>query len=416
MGFWRCWAMSVGIMIGSGIFLLPAVLAPYGAISLLGWLVTSVAVICLALVLGRLANRTTGSGGPYAFCRTAFGDLTGFLIAWAYWLSVVLAIAAVAIAFAGYLGALLPALRNPAAQAAVALCAIWSLTALNVHGISAAASVQLALTLLKIVPLLIIIALGAIAGSVATLPPFNPTDASITGAISATALLTMWAFTGIEGAVIPAADVRDPQHTIPRAVFWAAVSVAALYILATVAVMMLVPAATLSISQAPFVDAAHLLGPWGTTLIGIGALLATLGSLNGDIFVGGQMPMAVAQDNLAPKVLAHRNSGNAPALPLIASSAAASVILALNYADELIGVFTLLITMSTLCTLAPYAISALAELKHSWRSARGWALLPAVTTAFIVLAASGSGLTVILLGVLLGAAGIPLFYVFKRAK
>jgi APA family basic amino acid/polyamine antiporter len=417
MGFWRCWAMAVGVMIGSGIFLLPTVLAPFGSISLVGWLVTSLGAIGIALVLGRLANRTDNSvGGPYAYTRDAFGDLTGFLIAWGYWVSVTLAITAVAIALAGYVGALIPSLSSKLAQNFVALSCIWLLTAINIKGVSEAASVQLVLTLLKIIPLVVIIALGFYAGSLDTLPEFNPSGQSMTSAVTATALLTMWAFIGVEAAVIPAGDVVDPKRTIPRAVTWAAITVAGLYILVTMAVMMLVPAGVLATSEAPFVDAAKLLGPWGALFIGVGAIVATAGSLNGDILVAGQMPMAAALDGLAPKRFAKTNKGHAPQFSLVISSLIGSLLLVLNVSDDLVSVFTFLISISTLCVLAPYGVSALAELKHSWKSARGWALSACLSAIYTIIAASGSGLVVLLWGAALMIAGLPLYMIFKRNK
>jgi len=104
-------------------------------------------------------------GGPYAYAQQAFGDLPGFLIAWGYWLSVTMAITAVAIAFAGYLGAFIPALGSGRfAQGGVALVIIWTLTGINIRGVSEAAGLQLALTLLKLVPLFVIIGLGLAAG------------------------------------------------------------------------------------------------------------------------------------------------------------------------------------------------------------------------------------------------------------
>ena len=78
LGFWSCWSLTVGCMIGSGVFLLPSVLAPYGLLSFGGWIVTCAGSILVALTLARLAARTTRTGGPYAFVHDAFGDLLGF--------------------------------------------------------------------------------------------------------------------------------------------------------------------------------------------------------------------------------------------------------------------------------------------------------------------------------------------------
>ncbi|MEM7664006.1 MAG: amino acid permease [Pseudomonadota bacterium] len=417
IGFWRCWAISVGVMIGSGIFVLPAVLAPYGFISMLGWLMTSIGVIGLAFVLGRLARRTdNGVGGPYAYSRDAFGNLTGFLIGWGYWLSVTIAVTAIALAFAGYLSAILPALDDSnTVKNIIALVAIWTLTAVNIRGVSEAAWVQLILTILKLVPLFVIILLGSSAGSVDTLPAFNPQDRPLHSAVAATALLTMWSFIGVEAAVIPAGNVRDAERTIPRAVVGAAVSVVAVYILVTLAVMMLVPAGTLANSEAPFIDAAKAMGPIGTGIIAFGALVATAGSLNGSILVMGQMPMAMALDGLLPQRFARTNEGHAPVFSLILSSIIASVLIGLNSTGSLIDAFTFLISISTLCVLAPYGVSALAELKHSLSNSRGWALIALLTIAYVVLAASGSGFRILAYGGVLMAVGLPLYFLFKRS-
>ena len=122
LGFWSCWSLTVGCMIGSGVFLLPTLLAPYGLLSFGGWIIAGGGSIALALIFGRLAARTLSNGGPYAYARHAFGDLTGFLMGWAYWLSFLMGVPVVAIAFVGYLGVFIPALNdNAPAQALSAL-------------------------------------------------------------------------------------------------------------------------------------------------------------------------------------------------------------------------------------------------------------------------------------------------------
>lgn len=88
LGFWAVWSLTVGVMIGSGVFLLPTVLAPYGLLSFGGWLITGAGSIAIALILGRLASRTKRTGGPYAYAHDAFGELPGFLVGWGYWASV----------------------------------------------------------------------------------------------------------------------------------------------------------------------------------------------------------------------------------------------------------------------------------------------------------------------------------------
>ena len=128
----------------------------------------------------------------------------------------------------------------------------------------------------------------------------------------------------------------------------------------------------------------------------------------------GQMAMAVAADGLAPAVIAKKNRGGAPAGVLIVSSVFSTALLALNFTDGLIGAFSFLISMSTLSILAPYGLSAVAEFKRSWRSAKGWAGVALLAVIYTLIAIAGSGLYILLLGVGLFLLGIPLFMVFQR--
>ena len=417
MGFWQCWGMSVGVMIGSGIFLLPTVLAPYGWISLLGWLLTCSGTIVLALVLARLAGTTDHAGGPYAYVRESFGDLAGFLIGWGYWVGVVFGVTAIAVGFAGYMGSIFPIFAaNSLTQALVAAMGIGVLTWVNIKGISEAATVQLVLTILKIVPLIVIIGLGIAYGDIDNFPSFNPQQLSMTEALASTALLTMWAFIGIEAAAIPTGDVENPKKTVPIAVVSAALSVSFLYVGASIAIMFLLPSEVLAASESPFVDAASHMGPGGALLMGVGALISTAGALNGNIFVMGQMPMLVAADGLAPSVIAKKNKGGAPMVALMVSSVFSAALLVLNFTDGLVGAFSFLISMSTLSILAPYGLSAMAEFKRSWHSAKGWAGVALLSVIYTLIAAAGSGWYVFFLGVGLFLLGILLFKFFHLTR
>ncbi|MGD9979369.1 MAG: APC family permease [Hyphomonadaceae bacterium] len=414
LGFWSCWSLTVGCMIGSGIFLLPTVLAPYGMISFGGWMLSGAGSILIALTLGRLASRTTRTGGPYAYVHDAFGDIFGFANAWGYWASYWTGIPAIAIGFAGYLTVFVPALaNNPTGQALSALGLIWALTLINIRGLRDGSLVQMVMTVLKIIPLLAIIALGLFAGQPANLPAFNPQQAPIVPTIAATALLTMWAFVGLENGCTPAGACRDATRTIPRAVVIGTITVTLIYLSATAAVMMLVPAEALSNSTSPFADAARGLGAWGPALIAAGALVSTAGSANGNIFIAGQLPMAVALDRLLPPIFGRTNRGGSPYVSLLAASTLASVLLVMNYSRGLVGAFTFLIMLSTVASLLPYLFSALAELRHSWRSARGWTGIALLAALYSVFALIGSGLEALAWGMALFASGVPLYFVLR---
>lgn len=415
LGFWSCWSLTVGCMIGSGVFMLPTLLAPYGLLSFGGWIIAGGGSIALALIFGRLAARTKCNGGPYAYSRQAFGDLTGFLMGWAYWLSFLMGIPVVAIAFVGYLGVFVPALNdNPVAQALSALALIGVFTAINIRGLKEMSAAQILLTVLKIIPLLAIIGLGFTLGSPANLPEFNPSGQPVVAALAAVALIALWPFTGFEVVTLPVANVKDSARTIPRALVTGMITVVVIYLSATAAVMLLVPSAQLAQSTAPFADAARAFGAWGPNFIAAGALIATAGTLNGLIFTCGQMPMAVALDNLAPRWLAATTKGGTPHLSLLLSSTLAALLLLANYARGFIGAFTFLLMMATALGLIYYVVVSLAELRHSARSAPAWAAIAIIGLIYSLFAAFGSGLEVLFWGVVLMALGVPLFFAFRK--
>jgi APA family basic amino acid/polyamine antiporter len=150
VGIWIATALVVGNMVGSGVFLLPASLAPFGGISILGWLFTSAGALTVALLMSRLARLMPKVGGPYAYTRGGLGDLPGFLVAWGYWISIWSGNAAISVAFVGYLAVFFPTLAEvPAMGAGAALTAIWLLTGLNVWGVREAGIVQFWTTVLK---------------------------------------------------------------------------------------------------------------------------------------------------------------------------------------------------------------------------------------------------------------------------
>ena len=163
LGLWSATALVVGSMIGSGVFLLPASLAPFGAASLLGWAITLCGAMLLALTFSRLARRWPQTGGPYVFAREGFGDLSGFVVAWSYWTSTCCGNAAIAVAFAGYLGVFWGDVNTSNWLAAlVAIGAVWLFTLVNILGTRQTGIAQVLMTVLKFVPLAVIGIIGRV--------------------------------------------------------------------------------------------------------------------------------------------------------------------------------------------------------------------------------------------------------------
>lgn len=423
LGAWLATALVVGNMIGSGVFLLPAALADYGGISLIGWVFTGAGAVLLALVFARLGRTYPKTGGPYEYSRRAFGDFIGFQTAWGYWIAIWAGNAAIAVAFAGYLAVFWDGLADNALLAAlVAMGAIWLLTWVNTLGIRQGGWVQGVTTALKIVPLLAMATIGLFFINGDHFTPFNTSGGSAFAAVTAVAALTLWAFIGLESATVPAEDVIDPERTIPRATIWGTIGTTLVYILSTVAVLGIVPAATLAASTAPFADAAELaFGGWAGTLVAIGAIVSTFGALNGWILLQGQIPMAAARDRLFPEQFGRTNRAGVPVFGLVVSSVLVTALMFANYTRGLVELFTYTLLLATLTTLIPYAYSAAAQMMLLVKDRErfsGGRLVKDVTIAGLAFAYSvwaiyGAGQEVVFYGLLLLLAGIPVYVWMK---
>jgi APA family basic amino acid/polyamine antiporter len=414
VGFWTAVTLVMGNMIGSGIFLLPASLAPYGAVSLAGWILTATGSILLAVVFAGLARVHPAQGGPYAYTRIAFGDLAGFLVAWGYWISVWCTLAALAVAFVGYLDPFLPTIvRSPARAALLAIGAVWALTAVNARGVRAAGRVQVLTTMLKVVPLGIVGIGGLFFLDPSHFAIAHASARSVAQGTTATATLTLWAFLGLECATIPAAAIANPEVTIPRATIIGTSVTALLYIASTVGVMGLIAPDTLGRTTAPYAEAARALAGDGIArLVAAGAAISCFGALNGWILVAGQLPAAVAHDGLFPRAFERTSTRGVPVAALLVGSGLATLLIAMNYTRSLVDLFTFIILLATLSTLVPYAFCSLAALLE--RDARQPPVVVHLFAfAYSMWAIGGAGPEVVYWGFLLLLAGLPLYVVVK---
>lgn len=424
IGFWLSTSLVVGNMTGSGIFLLPAALAVYGGISIFGWIFTIIGTIFLALVFSRLSRMITKAGGPYAYSREGFGDLAGFLVAWGYWVSIWCGNAAIAVAGVSYLSVFIPALKeNYLLSAGMAIAAIWLFTYVNTKSIRSVGIVQLITTIVKILPLIVLGTFGFLYFKVTHFSPLNLSAESNFDAITATAALTLWAFLGLESATIPSDKVKNSRRTIPRATIAGIIIAALLYISSTVAIMGIIPASELQNSAAPFADAAGIIwGNWASKLFAIGASIACFGALNGWILIQGQIPMAAAKDRLFPPGFKKVSKRGIPVIGIIIASILASILVAMNYSKGLVKMFTFIIMLSTLTCLLPYLLSSLSEIMMLLRGKKHYRKKNLIVATLISIPAFlyslwaiiGLKYEVLVWGVILLSAGIPIYIYLKR--
>lgn len=419
--FWPTTALVVGNMIGSGIFLLPASLAAYGGISLIGWLVASIGAILLAIVFGNLSQWLPhANGGPYAYTKTTLGEFPAYLVAWGYWVSIWSTNAAIAVALVGYLGVFFPSLTtNAVASILTGLSFIWFFSWLNSRQIKTIGLVQLVTTILKIVPILFIAIIGIFYIKIEYFFPLNLSTESNFSAIITTTTLTFFAFLGMESATIPSKSVKDSASTIRRATILGTLLTIFVYVLSSAAIMGIIPAATLAESTAPFADAAAIFaGESAKYWVAGGAVISTLGALNGWILIQGQIPMAAAQDQLFPKIFGKTNQHGSPAIGIFLSSILVSILMMLNYAESLVQAFTFMMTLSTLSVITPYIFStaSLGILLFS-KKEKGTTkklILAFLAFCFSILIIVGSGQEVVFWGFLLLMMGIPFYVLLKR--
>jgi APA family basic amino acid/polyamine antiporter len=428
LGLWSSTSLVVGNMIGAGVFLMPAALASFGSVSLLGWVFSAIGSFFLARVFGNLSALIPQStGGPYAYTRHGLGDFAGFLVAWGYWIAVACANAAIAISFVSALSTFFPLLASSALAAVVTgLCSIWLLTYINTRGITASGKVQLFTTILKLLPLFIIAIGGLFFIRIANFEPFNSSGTTVFGAITATATMTMFSFVGIESATVPAGSVKDPGKTISRATMLGLLIATLVYVLGSISIMGIIPARVLQHSVTPYADAAVIMfGSSARYWTSAGVAIAAFGALNGWTLIQGQVPFAIAKDKLFPAVFGKLNKKGVPYAGMLISSTMVSVFMTMNYTKGLVEQFRFLLLLSTLSVLVPYLFSAASymvirfEKKQLNKGNWAWAIiLGAMAFAYSLWAIAGAGQSAVYWGFILLMAGVPFYVwiVYQRSK
>lgn len=402
-------ALVMGNMIGSGVFLLPASLAPYGWASVVGWIITIAGSLVLAALLCRLTLALPERQGVVALVEAALGDRAGFFVGWSYWVSIWTATATIAIAAVSYLSLFFPSLATqPALGVGAAVALLWLMTALNLVGAQQAGRFQVLTLALKIVPLIAVIALAGwvlLQGTVAIVP-LSVGGALSGSAVNAAGVLTLWAMLGFESASVAADKVAAPAYTIPRATLWGTALAGLLYLLSCSAIVLMVPQARLAASNAPFADFVSLYWGDGTARwVAVFAAISAIGALNGWVLLQGELPFSMARAGRLPAWLARARSDGTPTAALVGSSIVASLLLAASASHTLGDVFTATALLSTSASLWLYLAIALAALRTG--VARGLALAGG---GYALWALWGAGWQTSGLSLLLMATGVPLLW------
>jgi APA family basic amino acid/polyamine antiporter len=348
---WDLSAVVINSIIGAGIFGLPATaFALVGVYSLVAFLLCGLLVTLIIVCFAEVSSRYTDTGGPYLYAREAFGPVVGFEVGWLIWVSRVTAFAANCNLLIEYLGFFVPSVAVGGLRAVVIAAIVAGLTAVNVIGVRDATRVTNVLTIAKLLPLLLFVAVGVFfidAGS------YTPTAAPTLGNLSVSVLLLVYAFTGFEMAAIPSGEACDPRRDLPWALLTSIAAVTVFYLLIQLVSVGTLP--TLAESTRPLADAgARFLGPMGAALISAGAVVSILGNLNVTLMVTPRLPFAMAERNELPKLLAHVHARFRTPDVAIYASAVITLVLTLT------GTFIYAATISVIARLLAYAATCAA--------------------------------------------------------
>jgi len=309
-------ASIVNITVGGGIFRLPAdMAASLGVTAPLAYLLCAVAMGLIVMCIAEAGSRVALTGGPYAYIEVAFGPLVGFLSGFLLWMLLTFAMGAVATVLVASLGALVPALSSRVAGAAVLTAIYVAFAAINIRAVSAGARLNTLITVAKLFPLLLLVVGGVFMVNRDNLVATSAPDMNT---LARSSLLLVFAFAGIEAALVPGGEVRNPARTVPRALFSAMLAITLLYAgLQFVSQGVLGPA--LIGSPAPLADAAGVaFGGWGRTLLLVGAVISMTGYAGAMILATPRTLYAFARDGFLPRVFMRtHNEYHTPAVAIV---------------------------------------------------------------------------------------------------
>lgn len=421
MGFWSVFGIVVGSQIGSGIFMLPSSLAPYGFLSLFSWLISGTGAICLALVFAGLCNRFPQTGGPHVYVQAVFGNTMAFFSGWTYWVISWVSSTAVVITSIGYLSPFIS--HSPTLNAMLEIALLGALTILNLRGIATAGTIEFILTLLKIIPLIVfpLCALTHFQAAHFIVDPLIQQLPLSTQLAQAT-LLTLWCFIGLESATTPAGAVKNPSKTIPKAIVIGTVSTIVIYLSNSIGLLGTLPSPVLSASKAPYVDVIqHLFGGDWHILVCVIAFIVCVGTLNAWMLTSGQIALGLAEQGLLPSVFGIKNKNQAPYFSLIISGVGILPFLVCNLNKTMSEQINQIINFSVSTFLFIYLICILAYLKILKKEKRGLAGIwhwsySLFALFFCCWTISETPLSNLLISAFFVLTGLPMYYYWRKTK
>ncbi len=394
VGFRGLTAGMINYMIGAGIFVLPAIVAArVGGAAPMVYVICAVAMAMIVLCFASAGSRVSLSGGTYAYAEVAFGPFVGFIVAMSLWFgSAVLSSAAVANVFLDTLSEFSPRFGEPVVRNGLLILIYSVLAAVNIRGVKIGSKVVQTVTVAKLTPLLILIGVGLFAINIKNLAwPGMPSS----GEIARTSVILIFAFLGIESALTPSGEVRDPARTVPKALFAALVLVTIIYMGIQMVAQGVLGPELATTTKAPLAEtASRILGSGGRMLVLLGAAISTFGYVAGDMLAAPRGIYALGRDRLLPKSVGSVHPKHqTPHVAILIHAA-----LCLGFA--MTGSFEKLAVLAVIATLIVYLICCLAAIQLQRRDIRadgaipfrvpGGPVIPIIASAIVIWLMSAS--------------------------
>ncbi|WP_214829209.1 basic amino acid/polyamine antiporter [Exiguobacterium algae] len=426
IGFFGLAAMVVGTMIGGGAFNLPGAMAQGAGVGpvLIGWGITGVGMIMLALVFQFLANtRSELEGGIYAYAREGFGKFVGFNSGWGYWMSAWIGTVANITLIFSTLGYFFPVFsaEHRLFRLFASILLIWGLYWLISRGMREAAILNIVTTIAKLVPIFLFIVLVLFAFRVETfqVDVWGQTGFSWSEAfpqVKSTMLVTLWAFVGIEGAVVLSSRARHKQD-VGRATVIGLIGTLLIYMMISIFSFGVMTQDQLASLQEP--SMAYVLeavvGPVGATLINLGLLVSLAGALLGWTILATEISYVASRDGVFPKVFKRINQNDTPVNALFITQAFTQVVTAIALYSE--QTYLVLSSIAGIAALVPYLFSALfgwKEAKHA--ASKRMMVISGVASVYATWLLYASGLEYVLIAMILYAPGVFVFMLAEREQ
>lgn len=372
------WGLAAGIVnvtIGGGIFRLPSgVAATLGAAAPLAYLACAASMGLIVLCFAEAGSRVSMTGGPYAYVETAFGPFVGFLSGMLLWVGITLALSAVASFFADAVAAMVPSI-SLSGKRLVLLATLVALAAANARGVAGVTRFNAVATVAKLVPLLLLVVVGVFAMRAENL---HWTRVPTGDAVARASILLLFAFLGIEAALVPSGEVIDPVRTVPRAIFGAMGAVTVLYLLIQIVAQGLL-GPSLAHDPTPLASAAAVaMGPAGRTMILVGSVVSMFGYVSGMMLSVPRMLFAFGRDGFLPEALARTHpTARTPHIAIAVQTVVVAILASFGY-------FEMLAVAANVTILLVYAACCLAAVELRRRDVRAGGIPFRVPAARVV--------------------------------